>query len=364
MKPLNIAQIGAGHFGAYRRARLRETGLFRLLGAYDWNPDALQAAAREDGAQICRSEKELLALPDLEAVVISTGAKYHATQTVAALERGLHVFVEKPLCATPAELQDILDAQQRTGLVVACGHNDHAHSASSRAIQGRIEDGELGTIAAFECTTAHNGGLQIGPDDWRGDARKNPGGMLFQCGVHALHELMFFFGPPSHISAMMRFDVHTTQTADATLCQLRWPSGLVGTLNAYHVTPYRHTLSLYGTKASLFREEDPCFPTGVQLWQQTTHGDGRPEPKQLLELNENDTDACGNVRSFYRAVREGIEPSPSLRDGARAVALVFAAEEAARSSCTLELATLFPSLFARTDSKVQSISTVLRPVFL
>jgi len=45
-------------------------------------------------------------------------------------------------------------------------------------------------------------------------SRANPGGMLFQCGVHALHELMFYFGPIRRVMALMRYDIHTTATAD------------------------------------------------------------------------------------------------------------------------------------------------------
>ena len=62
---------------------------------------------------------------------------------------------------------------------------------------------------------------------------------------------MFLFGPIRRVSSMMRYDVHTTKTADVAHCLLEFKSGLIGTLSAYHVTPYRHTLNLFGTKMSL-----------------------------------------------------------------------------------------------------------------
>jgi predicted dehydrogenase len=326
---MRVAQVGVGGFGSARRTTLRKSGLFQIAAAYDWSPDALKRAEAEDGARPVASYEELLAVPGIEAVVISTGAKYHAEQAVQAAERGLHVFVEKPLCATPEELDRLLEVKERTGVVIGVGHNDHSHDAVSLTIKRLIEGGELGKIATFEKTTAHSGGLLMKPDEWRADPAKNPGGMLFQCGVHALHELMFYFGPVAEVFCTMRYDVHTSKTADVALCQLRFSSGLVGVLNAYHVTPYRHTMSIFGTRANLYRDER-YFDEGTSLFMQVTHLDGKVEPKVPVEVAGED-DPCGNVRSFYHAVRGGGEPYPSLQDGARAVAVVFAAEDSARA---------------------------------
>jgi len=271
-------------------------------------------------------------------VVISTGAKFHAEQALAAMQRGLHVFIEKPLCSTPQEMHALVQAQQQYSVVAGCGHKDHAHDAVALAIKQKIEGGELGAVAAFEKTTAHNGGFHIQPGDWRGDRDKNPGGMLFQCGVHALHELMFYFGPVKSVQAKMRTDVHTTQTADCALCILEFDSGLVGTLNAYHVTPYRHTLSVFGTKANLYRDER-YGDEGTRLMLQRSFLDGAYEPHESVPFG-GESDDCGNLRSWFNAIRSGSTPYPSLVDGARAVAVVFAAEEAANSGNAVPLARL------------------------
>ena len=326
---MKVAQIGVANFGAARRNIMRKSGLFELIAAYDLNAEALKQCQAEDGARPVASYTELLDTPGIEGVVISTGAKFHAEQIIAAAERGLHVFVEKPLCSTPEEVAAVLAVQRKTGVVIGVGHNDHRHDAVAMRIKGLIDSGELGAIATFEKTTAHNGGLQIKPGDWRGDPAKNPGGMLFQCGVHGFHELMFYFGPITEVSALMRFDVHTTQTADVALCHLKFASGLVGALNAYHVTPYRHTFSVFGTKANLYRD-DRYFDEGTELLLQRTGMPGAKEAKTAVEIDKALSDGGGGMRSFYQAVRFGGTCYPSLIDGVRAVAVVFAADESAR----------------------------------
>ena len=332
---MRVAQVGVGGFGRHRRKTLRDSGLFDLVAAYDWNEAALELCRVEEGAASVESYEELLRVPGIEAVVISTGAKFHAEQVIQAANRGLHVFVEKPLGSTPEEVQALLEAQARTGVVIGVGHNDHQHDAISLTIQGLIDRGEMGAITCFEKTTAHSGGLHIKPGDWRGDPEKNPGGMLFQCGCHAIHELLFHFGPITHVSAMMRYDVHTTATADAAICHLRFASGLIGVLNAYHVTPYRHHLALFGTKANLYRD-DRYFAEGTKLALQRGRLDGGYESQEPVVI-EGQSDIYGNIRSFYQAIRQGGQPYPSLFDGARAVAAVFAAEESARTGRVVEV---------------------------
>ena len=329
MKRMKIAQVGVGNFGARRRAILRKSGLFELVSAYDYNPDALAQCQQEDGAVPVSSYQALLETPDIEAVIISTGAKFHAEQAIAAAEHGLHVFVEKPLCSTPDELQQLLAVQQRTGVVIGLGHADHRHDATSMRIKELIDSGELGTIAAFEKTTAHSGAFMIKPGDWRGDPQKNPGGMLFQCGIHGLHELMFYFGPITEVFCMMRSDIHPTGTADVAFCQLKFASGLIGVLNAYHVTPYRHALNIFGTNATIYRD-DRYFDEGTSLLMQRRGNNGEQEKLMPVDVDKSQSDECGAVRSFFHAVREGSELYPSLIDGALAVAVVFAAEESAK----------------------------------
>ena len=329
MKKIKVAQIGVANFGARRRELMRQSGLFELVAAYDLNPAALVQCEKEDGAKPVASYEELLATPGIEAMVISTGAKYHAEQIIQAAERGLHVFVEKPLCSAPAEIDALLAVQKKTGVVIGLGHCDHRHEAVSMTTKRLIDSGAFGTVSTFEKTTCHGGGLMIKPGDWRGDPAKNPGGMLFQCGVHALHELMFYFGPIAEVSCMMRYDVHTTQTADVAICHLRFASGLIGSLNAYHVSPYRHSFSIFGTKMNLYRNER-FFDEGVTLFKQEEFLDNKKQPMLPVAV-EGEPDPCCGLRSFYEGVRNGTPVYPGLMDGARAVAVVFAAEESART---------------------------------
>lgn len=331
---LKVAQVGVARFGAHRRARMRDTGLFDLVAVHDWNREAQEKAAAEEGAAQAGTYNELLDTPGIEAMVISTGAMFHAEQAIAAMERGLHVFVEKPLCSTPEEAREMLAAQRLNGVVAASGHVDLSYDPMAQITARLIESGELGTIAAVESTSAHSGGHHIKPGDWRGDPDKNPGGMLFHCSIHTIYELMYHFGPVDRVSCITREDLHTTGTADTTHCHLVFRSGLTAALNAYHVTPYFNNFNIFGTEGNLYRDH---FPTGTILAKQARHPQRMFEERVTLPLPPHQ-EHTGNLLSFYDAIRRGQGAHPSWQQAADAVEVVFAAAEAARTGSTVTVA--------------------------
>jgi UDP-N-acetyl-2-amino-2-deoxyglucuronate dehydrogenase len=331
---LSVGMVGVGGYGGFRRSLMRKTGLFRVLACFDRSAAATRAACNEEGAQPCASFGELLATPGIEAVVISTGASSHADYAAAAMDAGLHVFVEKPLCCSPDEIERLQAAQRRNRVVLGVGHKQNEADPVAQLVRQFLAEKRLGDLAAYEENTSHSGGLQIRKGDWRGDPAANPGGMLFQCGVHALHRLQYLFGPVQQVQAMMRFDVHSdSRTADTACVLLRHRSGLVGTLNCYHVTGYCHELRLFGTGGNLYIdtfEQRAWFQKALY---------GPREPRVEVELPQTPGSDAAALASWYDAIREGGAPSPGIDDGIAALAPVFAADRAAREGRAVEVHT-------------------------
>ncbi|MHC4884069.1 MAG: Gfo/Idh/MocA family protein [Planctomycetota bacterium] len=338
--PLKVGMIGLRNYAMVRRNLMRDTGCYKMLACYNRSPEPMVECQKTEGAEPTASYEELVNYPGLEAMIISTGAKFHYEQVMMALKKGLHVFVEKPLCSSMGELEEIVALQKETGLVIGVGHEDHYDDIVADYTKNLMESGQMGDVLAFEATTSHSGGHLIKEGDWRGDPEKNPGGMLFQCGVHKLHELMFYFGPISRVQCSMRYDVNKkTGTADSAHCILEFKSGVKGVLNAYHLCGYRHTLDLFGTKASLYRD-NRYFDEGITLKKQVLSGSGKKEELEVIDLEgiyQGKNMSPRSMRSFYEAIRQGGQVYPSLADGANAVSVVFAAEESAKTGKAVEV---------------------------
>src|SRR5579872_7011778 len=88
----------------------------RLIAVADVNADVAQAVARELECDWHTDALEMVARPDVEAVVIVTGADSHAALVKAAAEYGKSVLVEKPIALTTADARSAVDAAQRAGI--------------------------------------------------------------------------------------------------------------------------------------------------------------------------------------------------------------------------------------------------------
>ncbi len=333
MTELTVGMIGVWGWGRWRRALMRQSGRFHLAALCDRSAEALAAAAAEDPATTYQDYEAMLRHPRLEAVVISTGADSHAQFAVQAMQHGLHVFIEKPLCCSVAEIRDLRTTQRHTGRVVGVGHTHCPSDPLLVAAKRHIDEGLLGTVAAFEENSSHSGGMGIQPGDWRGLRDRNPGGMLFQCGVHALHALAWLFGRIEAVQAMMRYDANpNTETADIANVLLRTRTGLVGTLNCYHVTAYCHELRIFGSNGNLY-----CDTHRRLAWfQPCLRGPMEERVPVVIPSGEGAHD-CANLVSWYNGIRNGTPVYPGLDDGINAVLAVFAAERAARDGCQVLL---------------------------
>jgi myo-inositol 2-dehydrogenase/D-chiro-inositol 1-dehydrogenase len=96
--------------------------LFTLRSLWDVNPALAQATADSCGAAAAPSLEAMLADPAIDVVMIGSPAQFHAEQAIAALRAGKKaVLVEKPLCSTPQEAEEIARAARETGGLLLVG---------------------------------------------------------------------------------------------------------------------------------------------------------------------------------------------------------------------------------------------------
>jgi predicted dehydrogenase len=142
---LRIGVVGGGlvaqamhlHFLAHMNDR------FELAAVADPSPTVLKALQRLYKIEATYATAgDLLDAGKLDAVVICSPAQTHAEVTLDALARGLHVFVEKPMCITLADADRIAEAQRKTGKVVQVGYMKRFDRAWERMLEGMPESAE------------------------------------------------------------------------------------------------------------------------------------------------------------------------------------------------------------------------------
>ena len=232
---IRIGLIGCGRIARVHLRHLKALPNVRIAGVCDVDPERARAFAAEAGAEECVSvPADLLGL-GLDAVHVLTPPTSHADTAVAALERGTHVLVEKPMATSAAAAARMQAAATAARRLLCVDHNRLFDPVIVRARQ-MLESGALGTLLSAEAYQGVN--VQ------EGGPAAAPLAMWLNLAPHPLYLLRAFIG-----------DVHESQAYAGQLGEiravLRGARALGFLCFSPGASPYLNALSLHGTKATL-----------------------------------------------------------------------------------------------------------------
>jgi len=147
MKKVRIGIIGAGWWATSAHIpAIKSHPNAELIAVQSREKTKAHKIARDFGAKYaCTSLEEILALKELDAVIVSSTPNVHHAQAKAALERGLHVLIEKPMTFTADEARELVEIawQRKLQLLISCPWHFTAHGIEARRL---IQSGALGEI--------------------------------------------------------------------------------------------------------------------------------------------------------------------------------------------------------------------------
>ena len=129
---MRVGVIGAGSLGQHHVRLLRDVEGAKLVGFYEVRPERAQQVTSELGVAATPSLESLLDQVDAVTVVVPTIGHHEVAK--AAVERGIHVMIEKPIAATLAEADDLLAVATRTGAMIQTGHVERFNRAIRAAL--------------------------------------------------------------------------------------------------------------------------------------------------------------------------------------------------------------------------------------
>lgn len=186
--------MGAGHAEQFNRIPGST-----LAALADLDQARLSATGKKLGvtAQFADALKMMDSVP-MDAVVVATPNKFHAPLTIAALERGLHVFCEKPMAMNLAEARAMKAAavKARRRLMI---NFSYRFSPMSMALKKQVEGGVVGPIY-FGRTVWHRQRGMPGFGGWFGNVKLAGGGPLIDLGVHRIDLALWLMGSPEPVS--------------------------------------------------------------------------------------------------------------------------------------------------------------------
>ncbi len=230
-----------------------------IVAIWDEVPERGRAEAAKRNVPFFENLDELLAQPDIDAVVVDAPTSMHREVMTKAARAGKHIFTEKVIAATLHDAEAILQEVERAGVKFVVSMR-RLPFASTRAIKTVIDQGLLGELTLVSVRDAHSAVLPT-PDNPRGrlsDSFLSPslalgGALIDMC--HSVYLTRYFLGRPESVSATFAYR-SGRQIEDNAVVTVRTANAAIGVIEAgYVVRAAPFSVEVHGTEGSLLYSE-------------------------------------------------------------------------------------------------------------
>lgn len=226
-----IAIIGLGGMGTWHLNELQTMDEPEVAGIWDVK-EARREYAKSRNVYVYSGLEDLLADETVDMVLIATPNDLHKPLAIAAMKAGKHVISEKPITLNSVDLQQMIDASERTGKFL-CVHQNRRWDEDFLTVKEILAEGKLGQIFRIESRVHGAHGI---PGDWRQEP-EHGGGMILDWGVHLLDQALLFY-PGAKLNTVYATVTNVTNTKvdDGFTADLGFDNGVhmiieVGTSN-------------------------------------------------------------------------------------------------------------------------------------
>jgi UDP-N-acetyl-2-amino-2-deoxyglucuronate dehydrogenase len=331
---VKVGILGGGNISeTHARAALSIPGV-EVVAVYGVNRDKTAQLAQSCGGAVYDDLDSFLDHRPLDLVAIGSPSGLHAEHGMAAVRRGLHVLVEKPLDITTARVDALIAAAEEQDVKVGVFFQDRL-KPSIAELKGIVEAGRLGKpILVSGRVKWYRPPDYYAASRWRGTWALDGGGALINQAIHTLDLMLWLFGPVARVHASAATRLHAIEVEDTAAAILDFASGALGVIEATTSAfpGYPRRLEVTGSGGTLVLEGDRLLATDLRA--PLEHRD----PVSRSENSESATspvvsDASGHRRvfeDFIRAIEANGTPSCDGYEGRRSVAVVEAIYASAR----------------------------------
>ncbi len=355
MDKIKLGVVGCGDIAqrSYLPAIREMATQVELAATCDMNREAAQAAKAQYGArQWFTDAAEMLAKAELDGVLVLTSMVPHGPLSIAALEAGKHVYVEKVMATEMAQADRMVDLAEGKGLILSCAPSTILLSAFQH-IKKMVAAGEVGRISMIHALGAHGG-----PARWDGYTSDptwfyQPGaGPLYDLAVYPVQILTHLFGPVKRVVAFSGLAVPeiemTAQSVRGKTVKVNVDDTVPMILDlgnatfasvdcSYNMLSTRlPAMQFWGSAGSLtapqfLGDEVGVWHRGDKEWQ-VSH-----LPKSLYDR----LGVAAGLPHWLDCIRAGKQPVNHGRHGRHILEIFLAVEESARTGRAVELKTSF-----------------------
>ncbi len=322
MKQLKIGILGTGGMGRNHVGSLKPMDGVEISAVCDLNRDLAEKFCEElelTGCTIYTDFDEMLEKENLDALYVCIPPFAHDGQVVKAAEKGIHLFLEKPIALDSTIAGEMVDAIEKAGVVSQVGYQMRFRQ-SVQKLAAMIADGTAGRPTLFQGRFWCN----MGGDApvWWYDKNKS-GGQILEQIVHIYDLALYLFGEPESATGLVKNLTHENDPnytiEDTSIGMISFKNGACASITGSNCTAPVHFIGDYQI---VFENVTLEYKSTGQHWvnpdqASLLHVDGTSETfvedANVYELEDAD---------FINAIREGRSACAPARDGLNDVAVI------------------------------------------
>lgn len=314
MTKVRFGVIGLGNIGERHAACLAEgkTNGAELVAVARAAPDRLKRFA---ATRVFPGGDELIRSGLVDAVIIATPHFQHTLLGIAALERGLHVLVEKPISAHKADAERLLAAHRKNPGLVFAGMFQLRVEPRYAKIRELIRGGELGDVAraSWIITDWFRTEAYYASGGWRATWKGEGGGVLLNQCLHNLDAWQWLLGMPARVRGFCQLGrFHRIEVEDNVSAYFEYPDGATGMfVSSTGEAPGTNRLEIAGTRGKLVLEHNTLtFERNavdmIQFSKTAALGFARPEVSQVqIPFTDAADPHAAIIQNFVNAILLG-----------------------------------------------------------
>lgn len=317
---IGVGIIGAGGAAAaHAKAYLQMAPHLEIRAVADIAEEKARTfAAKHHILNWTIDDDELLKRDDVQIVSVCTPHFLHASQSIAAMQAGKHVLVEKPMATCMQEADQMIAASEQYGRHLGVIYQLRYEWDTRRALH-LLQSGLLGTLFFSEvsCLWWRRPGYYV---DWRGQWSSEGGGAVINQASHHVDLLLYLMGMPSEVQAWMSTVAHEIEVEDWCQAHLKWANNGHGSFCASTAAELESDISrmlILGTKGSLqmfpFRPHSRYDAVLAQIVKVCSEV---PEPSSNGHVAQ--------IYDFVQSVRQNQTPKIDGREGRKSLELITA----------------------------------------
>lgn len=330
---VRVAVIGLGSMGRNHARVYHEMSDSDLVAISDTDLALVSSVADTYAVPVFSQYTEMLRKTKPDAVSIAVPTAFHEEVAMAALEAGAHVLIEKPIAATLAEGERLIERATQLNRKLMVGHIVRFNPAIQE-LKRKLQDGELGRI--FQIV-----GRRVGPFP----ARVRDVGVVVDLATHDLDLMRFLTGSdPLRIYAETEKRINTN-LEDLVVGLLRFPGGITGVLEINWLTPTKVREVLVLGERGLFRVDDLTqdlfFYENAEIsnnfWPALQTLKGVSEGSMIRYAIQRYEPLKAELQAFVRAIQHDTSVPVTGDDGIAALKLALSMVESGRTHRVIEI---------------------------